>query len=77
MTATADSLGDLHDKVAKVLSDQLDHRDEEGKADPRTLAVAVKFLKDNNVTAKPGSDEHLRDLFKKLPSASEDDYAYS
>ena len=39
--ATMDELSDLHNKVAKAISTQLD--------DPKVLALAVKFLKDNNV----------------------------
>ena len=39
--ATMDELSDLHNKVAKAISRQLD--------DPKVLALAVKFLKDNNV----------------------------
>lgn len=78
MTAANETLGDLHEKVATVLSDALDVKNEDGIVDPRTLAVAVKFLKDNNITAKPGSDEHLRKLFDKLPSTpDESDYAYT
>lgn len=41
--ATMDELSDLHNKVASVLSANLD--------DPKVLALAVKFLKDNNVVA--------------------------
>lgn len=39
--ATMDELSDLHNKVAKTLKQNLD--------DPKVLALAVKFLKDNNV----------------------------
>ena len=39
--ATMDELSDLHNKVAKTIGEQLD--------DPKVLALAVKFLKDNNV----------------------------
>ena len=39
--ATMDELSDLHNKVAKAISTQLD--------DPKVLALAVKFLKYNNV----------------------------
>ena len=39
--ATMDELSDLHNKVAKTLKQNLD--------DPKVLALAVKFLKDNNI----------------------------
>ena len=50
--ATMDELSDLHNKVAKTLKQNLD--------DPKVLALAVKFLKDNNiVTDIVTSDDYL------------------
>ena len=50
--ATMDELSDLHNKVAKSLKQNLD--------DPKVLALAVKFLKDNNVvTDIVTSDDYL------------------
>ena len=50
--ATMDELSDLHNKVAKTLKQNLD--------DPKVLALAVKFLKDNNVvTDIITSDDYL------------------
>lgn len=50
--ATMDELSDLHNKVAKTLKQNLD--------DPKVLALAVKFLKDNNiVTDIVTSDAYL------------------
>lgn len=42
--ATMDELSDLHNKVAKSLAGNLD--------DPKVLALAVKFLKDNNIVTE-------------------------
>lgn len=39
--ATMDELSDLHNKVARHIGQNLD--------DPKVLAIAVKFLKDNNI----------------------------
>ena len=39
--ATMDELSDLHNKVARHIGKHLD--------DPKVLAIAVKFLKDNNI----------------------------
>lgn len=42
--ANMDELSDLHNKVAKELSQNL--------SDPKILALAVKFLKDNNIVTE-------------------------
>jgi len=47
--ASLESLNDLHDAVAKELKNNL--------ADPKTLANAIKFLKDNDITADLMTDE--------------------
>lgn len=76
MTATPKELADLHAKAAKVLESNLNVTDEAGRVDPRDVMNAIKFLKDNNITTKPGSEDHLAGLLKKLPPTIEDDFAY-
>jgi hypothetical protein len=47
--ASLESLNELHDAVAKVLKENLD--------DPKVLANAIKFLKDNDITADLMNDD--------------------
>jgi hypothetical protein len=51
--ASLDSLNHLHDLVAKELAMGLD--------DPKILSAAIKFLKDNDITADLMSDEDNKD----------------
>jgi hypothetical protein len=71
--ASDEALGELHGAVASVLSEQLRERvnmtDEdtgESKevylASPAVLAQAIKFLKDNDITASIADDENLSEL---------------
>ena len=52
--ATMESLNALHDAVAKSLMANIN--------DPKTLANAIKFLKDNDVTADLLESEDVSDL---------------
>ena len=52
--ASLESLNALHDAVAKTLMDNLD--------DPKTLSNAIKFLKDNDITADLTESEEVSDL---------------
>jgi len=52
--ASMESLNALHDAVAKSLMANID--------DPKTLANAIKFLKDNDVTADLVESEDVSDL---------------
>lgn len=52
--ASRESLNALHDAVAKSLMSNID--------DPKTLANAIKFLKDNDVTADIVDSEDVSDL---------------
>lgn len=52
--ATLESLNALHDAVAKSLMKNID--------DPKTLANAIKFLKDNDITADITESEVVSDL---------------
>lgn len=76
--ATESKLSALHGAVADVLTSQITRQvedvkyDEEGNeiptgdmvyvASPATIAVAVKFLKDNNITADMEMNENLNSL---------------
>jgi len=62
MAATEDKLGSLHDTLADVLSKAISA---EG-APAAVMAVAAKFLKDNNITCTPGTDNALGELEKQL-----------
>jgi len=52
--ATLESLNTLHDLVAKELANGLD--------DPKILSAAIKFLKDNDITADLMTDESENSL---------------
>jgi len=58
MAATEDKLGSLHDTLADVLSKAISA---EG-APAAVMAVAAKFLKDNNITCTPAGDNALGEL---------------
>lgn len=82
MAATDTVLGELHSQVAKTLIAQVEHQEEEvtwddggnevrtGKmkytAAPATLAAAIKFLKDNNVTCDIEGNTDINDLKSAL-----------
>jgi len=52
--ASLESLNALHDKVARTLMENLD--------DPKVLANAIKFLKDNDITADLVESNDVNDL---------------
>ena len=56
--ATMDELSDLHNKVAKTLKHNLD--------DPKVLALAVKFLKDNNIVTDIVTSDDYMTLTKSI-----------
>lgn len=58
-----DLLKQLHDEVAQELLTRI----RSGDAKPADLAVAVKFLKDNEITALPVQDSPLKNLIDALP----------
>jgi len=59
----SDQLKQLHSEVAKELLGRIKN----GDAKPADLAVAVKFLKDNEITALPVQDSPLKNLIDALP----------
>lgn len=60
--ATEVKLSELHGVVA----DELKRRIEEGEASAADLGAAIKFLKDNHITASIEDNQGLSDLKKKL-----------
>lgn len=71
--ATVDALGELHGVVAKVLTSQLRHtitNETSGEvihtAPASTIAAAIAFLKNNNITADPSKNEALAELNNML-----------
>lgn len=60
-------LQELHGLIAKSLSKRITEDMDDGiPTDAATLGAAIKFLKDNNVTADPADAENLGDLRDKL-----------
>ena len=58
-----DPLKQLHDEIAQELLTRIRN----GDAKPADLAVAVKFLKDNEITAIPVSNNPLEQLMTNMP----------
>ena len=56
--ANMDELSDLHNKVAKELAQNL--------SDPKVLALAVKFLKDNNIVTDIIESNDIVELNKSI-----------
>lgn len=80
--ANEDKLGALHGAVATVLTAQISHQQEETVFDgdgeevgtgemvytaaPATIAAAIKFLKDNQITCDVEVDENMNNLRESL-----------
>jgi len=72
----ASELNELHRVVAQLLREQLEATvivtDEDGSqkemkmATPALIAQAIKFLKDNDITALPEDDENIQSLKELL-----------
>lgn len=65
--ASTDELGLLHAAVAKILRDRID-KDEASAAD---ISAAIKFLKDNSITAVIEDNSALASLQEKLKKRRE------
>ena len=68
-----EKLNTLFDAVADELLDKI----KTGEARPADLAVAVKFLKDNNITCLPTDGNPLSELMKTMPFSEEDKFKYN
>ena len=66
-------LKSLFDAVADDLLTKI----KSGEAKPADLAVAVKFLKDNNITCVPTDGNSLEELMKSMPFTTEDKLPYN
>jgi len=77
MAANAKTLGELHEAVAEAFSEQVKGYVEEVvegdkviertvRPSPALLGAAVAFLKNNNITADPETNEALKGLSEKL-----------
>ncbi len=64
MAATDKKLGELHEAVATCLIQAIEHSEEGPSAS--LLAVAVGFLKNNNITADPTTNSELAALGERL-----------
>ena len=62
-------LGDLHAELLKELL----RRVKSGDAKPADLAVAAKFLRDNNISSTPEASPDLVKLLKELPEFAPND----
>ena len=68
-----EKLNSLFDAVA----DELLTKIKTGEAKPADLAVAVKFLKDNNISCLPVDGNSLEALMKTMPFNLEDKIPYN
>lgn len=67
MAATLKELQELHRMVAKSLTQRIGQDMEDMlPTDAATLGAAIKFLKDNNVSADPADADDLDELRDKL-----------
>lgn len=62
MAAKESTLGDLHELIAKEMM----RRIESGEATPADMSAAIKFLKDNNITAVPTNTNPLGQMLDSL-----------
>lgn len=60
--ATEDALGSLHSALAMTLAERI----ASGLASAADLAVAAKFLKDNNITATAAQSEAMEELERRM-----------
>jgi len=68
-----EKLNSLFDAVA----DELLTKIKTGEAKPADLAVAVKFLKDNNISCLPTDGNPLSELMNSMPFLNEDKVKYN
>ena len=68
-----EKLNSLFDAVA----DELLTKIQTGEAKPADLAVAVKFLKDNNISCLPVDGNSLEALMKTMPFSSDDKFSHN
>lgn len=70
--ASIADLQELHSLIARSLNQRITQDMEEGlPTDAATLGAAIKFLKDNNVSADPADADDLSALRDKLKQQAE------
>lgn len=70
--ASLADLQDLHSLIARSLNQRITQDMEDGlPTDAATLGAAIKFLKDNNVSADPADADDLSALRDKLKQQAE------
>ena len=70
--ASLADLQDLHSLIARSLNQRISQDMEDGlHTDAATLGAAIKFLKDNNVSADPADADDLSALRDKLKQQAE------
>ena len=70
--ATLGELQELHKMVARSLNQRIQQDIEDSlPTDAATLGAAIKFLKDNAVTADPADSDDLKGLRDKLTEQAE------
>ena len=70
--ASLADLQDLHSLIARSLNQHISQDMEDGlPTDAATLGAAIKFLKDNNVSADPADADDLSALRDKLKQQAE------
>lgn len=74
--ASLADLQDLHSLIARSLNQRISQDMEDGlPTDAATLGAAIKFLKDNNVSADPADADDLSALRDKLKQQAEQRHA--
>lgn len=69
--STVSELNELHALIAKSLTQRIEQDIQDNiPTDAATLGAAIKFLKDNNVTADPADADDLSELRDKLREQS-------
>ncbi len=72
MASTMTELNALHVLITESFNKRITQDLEDNiPTDAATLGAAIKFLKDNNVSADPADADDLSDLRKKLTLAAE------
>lgn len=70
--ASNDALKALHAKVAESLTNRIvQDMEDDVPTDAATLGAAIKFLKDNNISADPAEASDLAELREKLKAQAE------
>lgn len=69
MSASKESLEDLHSALATVLKEGITQRDEDGKLNASLINVARQFLRDNGIEAKAAPGTPLAALKESFPFA--------